>query len=69
MKKKVKLLKDIMTKKVVMVPATLSIREISKIMAREEVSGVAVESPGRGVMGIVSECMCYVILENRTGSF
>ncbi len=61
MKKKVKLLKDIMTKRVVMVPATLSIREISKIMAREDVSGVAVESPERGVMGIVSECdvLCH----------
>ncbi len=55
-KKKVKLLKDVMTKRVVTIPSTLSIREISKIMAREEVSGVAVESPGRGTMGIVAEC-------------
>ena len=35
MKNKTKLLKDIMTKRVVMVPATLSIREISKIMGRD----------------------------------
>ncbi len=56
MKKKAKLLKDMMTKRVVTIPSTLSIREISKIMAREEVSGVAVESPERGVVGIVSEC-------------
>ncbi len=56
MKNKVKLLKDVMTRRVVTIPSTLSIREISKIMAREEVSGVAVESPGRGTMGIVSEC-------------
>jgi CBS domain-containing protein len=52
-KKKVKLLKDVMTKRVVTIPSTLSIREISKIMAREEVSGVAVVGPERG---IVSEC-------------
>ncbi len=56
MEKKVKLLKDVMTKRVVTIPPTLSIREISKIMAREEVSGVAVVGPERGVMGIVSEC-------------
>ncbi len=56
MEKKVKLLKDVMTKRVVTIPSTLSIREISKIMAREEVSGVAVVDPERGVMGIVSEC-------------
>jgi len=56
LKKKVKLLKDVMTKRVVTIPPTLSIREISKIMAREEVSGVAVKGPERGVMGIVSEC-------------
>ena len=56
MKKKVKLLKDVMTKIVVTIPSTLSIREISKIMAREEVSGIAVVGPERGVMGIVSEC-------------
>jgi CBS domain-containing protein len=55
MKKKVKLLTDVMTR-VVTIPSTLSIREISKIMAREEVSGVAVVGPERGVMGIVSEC-------------
>ncbi len=53
MEKKVK---DIMTKTVVTVPHTLSIVEISKVMAREDVSGVAVESPESGVMGIVSEC-------------
>ncbi len=35
LKKKVNLLKDIMTKKVIMVPATLSIGEISKIIARD----------------------------------
>ena len=56
MKKKVKLLTDVMTKRVVTIPSTLSIREISKIMAQEEVSGVAVVGPERGVMGIVSEC-------------
>ncbi len=56
MEKKVKLLKDVMTKRVVTIPSTISIREISKIMAREEVSGVAVVGPERGVMGIVSEC-------------
>lgn len=56
MEKKVKLLKDVMTKRVVTIPPTLLIREISKIMAREKVSGVAVVGPERGVMGIVSEC-------------
>ena len=56
MKKKVKLLKDVMTKRVVTIPPTLSIREISKIMAREKVSEIAVVGPERGVMGIVSEC-------------
>lgn len=54
--KKKKFLRDVMTKKVITIPSTLSIREISKIMAREEVSGVAVVGPERGVMGIVSEC-------------
>jgi len=54
--KKKKFLKDVMTKKVITIPSTLSIREISKIMARENVSGVAVVGPERGVMGIVSEC-------------
>ncbi len=56
LKKKVRLLKDMMTKKVITIPSTLSIREISKIMAREDISGVAVAGPERGVMGIVSEC-------------
>jgi CBS domain-containing protein len=55
MKKKVKLLTDVMTKRVVTIPSTLSISEISKIMAQEEVSGVAVVGPERGVMGM-SEC-------------
>ncbi len=56
MEKKVRLLKDVMTKRVVTIPSTISIREISKIMVREDVSGVAVTSPGRGVVGIISEC-------------
>ncbi len=56
MEKKVKLLKDVMTKRVVTIPSTISIKEISKIMVREDVSGVAVTSPGRGVVGIISEC-------------
>ena len=56
MRKKSVFLKDIMTKRVVTIASTLSIREIAKIMAREEISGVAVESPERGVIGIVSEC-------------
>jgi CBS domain-containing protein len=56
LEKKVKLLKDVMTKRVVTIPSTISIREISKIMVREDVSGVAVTSPGRGVVGIISEC-------------
>lgn len=56
MKKKSKLLKDIMTKRVVTIPATLSIKEIAKIMARENVSGLAVESAERGVVGVVAEC-------------
>ncbi len=56
MKKKSIFLKDIMTKKVVTVASTLSIREIAKVMEREGVSGVAVTSPERGVVGIVSEC-------------
>lgn len=54
--KKKKFLKDVMTKKVITVASTLSIREISRIMARENVSGVAVVGAERGVMGIVSEC-------------
>ena len=54
--KKKKFLKDVMTKKVITIPSTLSIREISRIMARENVSGVAVVGAERGVMGIVSEC-------------
>lgn len=56
MKKKSKILKEIMTERVVTIPSTLSIKEITKIMARESISGVAVTSPERGVMGIVSEC-------------
>lgn len=56
MKKKVKLLKDVMTMRVVTIPSTLSIKEISKTMAKEGVSGVSVESPERGVIGIVAEC-------------
>ncbi len=56
MEKKVRLLKDVMTKRVVTIPSTISIREISKIMVREDVSGVAVTSPGRGVVGIISQC-------------
>jgi len=56
LKKKVKLLKDVMTNRVVTIQPTLSIKEISKIMAREDVSGVAVVGTERGVMGIVSEC-------------
>jgi CBS domain-containing protein len=56
LKKKSKFLKEIMTERVVTIPSTLSIKEITKIMARESISGVAVTSPERGVMGIVSEC-------------
>ena len=56
MTKKPIFLRDIMTKRVVTVAPTLSIREVSKIMAGEGVSGVAVISPERGVAGIVSEC-------------
>ena len=54
--KKKKFLMDVMTKKVITIPSTLSIKEISKIMARENVSGVAFVGAERGVMGIVSEC-------------
>ncbi len=49
-------LRDIMTKNVVTVAPTLSIREIAKVMERDGVSGVAVISPERGVVGIVTEC-------------
>ncbi len=56
MKSKIKLLKDVMTQRVVTIPSTISIREIAKIMAREEISGVAVSSPVSGIVGIVSEC-------------
>ena len=56
MKKKSIFLKDIMTKNVVTVAPTLSIREIAKVMERDGVSGVAVISPERGVVGIVTEC-------------
>jgi len=56
LRKKSRFLKDIMTERVVTIPSTISIKEISKIMAREEVSGVAVIGPERGVVGIVSEC-------------
>ncbi len=53
---KAKLLKDIMEKKVVTVASTLSIRDIAKIMARDDVSGVAVAAPDRGIVGMVTEC-------------
>lgn len=56
MKKKSIFLRDIMTKKVVTIAPTLSIREIAKVMERDGVSGVAVTSPERGVAGIVTEC-------------
>jgi CBS domain-containing protein len=56
LKKKSIFLRDIMTKNVVTVASTLSIREIAKIMERDGVSGVAVTSPERGVVGIVTEC-------------
>lgn len=56
MKKKAKFLKDIMTKRVITIPSTISIREIAKIMARDDVSGVAVSSPVSGIVGIVAEC-------------
>ncbi len=53
---KKKFLKDIMTKRVVTIPSTISIKDIAKIMAREGVSGLAVENPERGIVGVVSEC-------------
>lgn len=56
MRKKSRFLKDIMTERVITIPSTISIKEISRIMAREEVSGVAVIGPESGVVGIVSEC-------------
>lgn len=45
-----------MTKKVITIPHTSSIKDIANIMASENVSGVAVSGPERGIMGIVSEC-------------
>ena len=45
-----------MTKRVVTVASTLSIRELAKIMAREDISGIAVENPERGIVGMVAEC-------------
>ena len=61
MKKKVKLLKEIMTKRVVMVPSHALDQGNFEDYGQEEVSAVAVESPERGVMGIVSECdiLCH----------
>jgi CBS domain-containing protein len=56
LKRKAKVLKDVMTRRVITIPSTISVREIAKIMAREEVSGVAVAGPGGGIVGIVSEC-------------
>ncbi|MCX9011712.1 MAG: CBS domain-containing protein [Candidatus Methanoperedens sp.] len=56
MTRKERFIKDIMTKNVITIASTLSIREIAKIMAREDVSGVAVENPERGIVGIVAEC-------------
>jgi len=56
LKKKSIFLKDIMTTRVVTIASTLSIREIAKIMSQEEISGVAVFDPERGIAGIVSEC-------------
>lgn len=45
-----------MTKRVVTIPSTISIKDIAKIMAREGVSGLGVENPERGIVGVVSEC-------------
>jgi len=56
LRRKEKTIKDIMTKNVITIASTLSIREIAKVMARENVSGVAVENPERGIVGIVAEC-------------
>lgn len=56
MTRKERFVKDMMTKNVITVASTLSIREIAKIMAREDVSGVAVENPERGIVGIIAEC-------------
>jgi CBS domain-containing protein len=55
LKRKAKLLKDLMTTRVVTIPPTISIKEIARVMAREEVSGVAVAGPS-GVVGMVAEC-------------
>ncbi len=45
-----------MIQRVITVPSTTSVREIAKIMARENVSGVAVSNLEYGILGIVSEC-------------
>ncbi len=55
-KGKYRFIEEIMTKNIVTVASTLSVREISRIMAREELTGLAVFDPGRGILGIVTEC-------------
>ena len=65
MRRKERTIKDIMTKNVITIASTLSIREIAKVMARENVSGVAVVSPERGIVGIVAECDVLRHFEKR----
>ncbi len=48
------MLKEIMTKNVISVPQTVTIIDVAKIMARENISSVAVTDDG-GVEGIISE--------------
>lgn len=46
---------DIMTSDVTTVPPDMSVQEIARLMADKKISGVPVISPGRGVLGMVSE--------------
>ena len=50
-----KLLRDIMTRGVTSVPLDVSIRKVADIMARQNVSGVAVTDHNGEIVGIISE--------------
>jgi predicted transcriptional regulator len=55
MNSKQKLLRDVMTRGVTSVPMDTPIREVADVMARQNVSGVAVTDHNGEIMGIISE--------------